>query len=575
MAPRTRYARSGELSIAYQVVGDGPVDLVHGFGFVSHLEYHWEEPTFARYLRRLATFSRLILFDKRGTGLSDRAAGIASMEERMDDVRAVMDAAGSERAVLFGVSESAPLMCLFAATYPERTSALILCGAYASEVQAPDYPWGPTAEEYATALDAAARTIHDTWGAEGIGNGWGVDGLLADMAPSVAGDPAFRAWFGTLLRLGASPGAAIDLARMDGAIDVRHVLPTIRVPTLVLHRGGRESSVGRSRYVAAHIPGARLVELPGIDYLNFVGDVDALVDEVEAFVTGVRPVSQPDHVLATVLVIEITGAAARAVTLGDRRWADLQEYFQALARREIERLRGRVLNLSGDRVEATFDGPARAIGCAASICGGARNLGIAPRAGLHTGECEVRDGRVSGVAVSLAAWVASQATPGEVLVSSTVKDLVAGAELRFTDRGARTLADAPDEWRLFAVVPDAAEDVATNSQAGAALSTPGSHRAHPARTRGAAAGGARPLEPANRRRAQHRRAHGREPCRQHPRQVGPVEPCADRRRDDHQRIAPALSQTRRPRPFPLEIPYRTSVLPSYFHRCRGRCHSLP
>ncbi|HYI25382.1 MAG TPA: alpha/beta fold hydrolase [Thermomicrobiales bacterium] len=454
MAPRTRYARSGDLSIAYQVVGDGPVDIVHGFGFVSHLEYHWEEPTFARYLQRLASFSRLILFDKRGTGLSDRAAGIASMEERMDDVRAVMDAVGSERAVLFGVSESAPLMCLFAATYPKRTAALILCGAWASEVQAPDYPWGPTAEEYATALDEDALTIHDSWGTEGIGNGWGVDALLADMAPSVAGDPAFRTWFGALLRLGASPGAAMDLARMDGAIDVRHVLPTIRVPTLVLHRGGHENTLGRSRYVAAHIPGARLVELPGIDYLQYVGDVDAYVDEVEAFVTGTRPVGVPDHVLATVLAIEIAGAAGRAVALGDRRWADAQDRFHALGARELDHFRGRALDLTGDRVVATFDGPARAIRCAAAIGDAARDLGLATRSGLHTGECEVRGERVSGVAVPLAAWVASHAALDEILVTSTVKDLVAGAELRFADRGKRPLGGTPDEWQLFAVLPD-------------------------------------------------------------------------------------------------------------------------
>ena len=458
MAPRTRYARSGDLSIAYQVVGDGPVDLVHGFGFVSHLEYHWEEPTFARYLRRLATFSRLILFDKRGTGLSDRAAGIASMEERMDDVRAVMDAAGSERAVLFGVSQSAPLMCLFAATYPERTAALVLYGAYASEVQAPDYPWGPTAEEYATALDTAALTIHDTWGAEGRSEDWSVDGLLANLAPSVADDPAFRTWFGTLLRLGASPGAAIELARMDAAIDVRHVLPAIRVPTLVLHRIGNEDLVERSRYVAAHIPGAQLIELPGIDYLQFVGDVDAVVDEVEAFVTGTWPASVPDHVLATVLAIEIAGAAGRAVALGDRRWADAQDRFQALGVRELGHFRGRALDLTGDRVVATFDGPARAIRCAAAIGDAVRGLGLATRSGLHTGECEVRGERVSGVAVPLAAWVASQAMLNEILVTSTVKDLVAGAGLRFADRGTRALAGAAGDWRLFAVRADAPED---------------------------------------------------------------------------------------------------------------------
>ena len=457
MAPRTRYAKSGDLSIAYQVVGDGPVDLVQGPGSVSHLEYAWEEPGLARYLRRLAAFSRLISFDKRGTGLSDRAAGIAPLEERMDDVRAVMDAAGSERAVLFGVSESAPLACLFAATYPERTAALVLYAAYAAEVRQPDYPWPPSAEEVAAHLEASARTIHEDWG--------GVD-WLADAAPSVADDPAFRAWFGTFLRLGASPGAAIALERMNAAIDVRHVLPTIGVPTLVLHRlDTRSYRVEEGRYVAARIPGARLVELPGSDYLPFVGDTDALVDEIEAFVTGVRPAGAPDHVLATVLAIEIAGAAGRAVALGDRRWADAQDRFQALAARELGRFRGRALELTGDRVVATFDGPARAIRCAAAIGDAARGLGLATRSGLHTGECEVRGERVSGVAVPLAAWVASQAALDEILVSGTVKDLVAGAGLRFADRGPRKLAGASGEWRLFAVRPDATEDTERNADA--------------------------------------------------------------------------------------------------------------
>ena len=260
MAPRTRYAKSGDLSIAYQVVGDGPLDLVHAPPAVSHLEYHWEEPGYARYLRRLAAFSRLILFDKRGTGLSDRAAGIAPLEERMDDVRAVMDAAGSARAVIFGSSESAPLACLFAATYPARTAALVLYAAYAAEVRQPDYPWPPTAEERAAQLDDLAATLHETWG--------NAD-RLAEVAPSQADDPAFRAWFGTFLRLGASPGAFVALDRMNAAIDVRHVLPAIRVPTLVLHRvDGHERVIAESRYVAARIPGARLVELPGSDYLR-------------------------------------------------------------------------------------------------------------------------------------------------------------------------------------------------------------------------------------------------------------------------------------------------------------------
>ena len=387
----------------------------------------------------------MILYDKRGTGLSDRSSGIASMEERMDDVRAVMDAAGSERAVLFGVSESAPLSCLFAATYPERTAALILYAAYASEMRKPDYPWPPTAEERAAQLDDMAATIHETWGDVE----W-----LADVAPSVADDPAFRTFFSTLLRLGASPGAVVALERMDALIDVRHVLPTIRVPTLVLHRlDTRCYNVEHGRYVAAHIPGARLVELPGADYLPFVGDTDALIDEIEAFVTGTRPIAVPDHVLATVLVSEVAATAGRVVALGDRRWGDLQERFQALAGREIDHFRGRAREVTGDRVVATFDGPARAIHCAEAIGDAARDLDLPIRSGLHTGECEVRDDQVSGVAVPLAAWIATQAAPDEILVSSTVKDLVAGAGLHFADRGSRSLDGMPGDWRLFAVLP--------------------------------------------------------------------------------------------------------------------------
>ena len=450
MAPRTKYARNGDLSIAYQVVGDGSIDLVHAPGSVSHLEYAWEEPVLARFLRRLATFSRLILFDKRGTGLSDRSAGIASMEERMDDVRAVMDAAGSGRAVLFGVSESAPLACLFAATYPERTAALILYAAYASEVRKPDYPWPPSAEERAVQLDDLSATIHESWG--------DVD-WLADVAPSRASDPAFRTWFSTFLRLGASPGAVVTLERMDALIDVRHVLPTIRVPTLVLHRRDTHNyNVEHGRYVAAHIPGAQLVELPGADYFPFVGDTDALIDEIEAFVTGARPIAVPDHVLATILVSEVAATTGRVIALGDRRWGDLQERFQALAGREIDRFRGHPRELTGDRVVATFNGPARAIRCAEAIGDAARDLDLPIRSGLHTGECEVRDDHVSGVAVRLAVWIASQAAPDDILVSSTVKDLVAGAGLHFADRGSWSLDGMPGDWRLFALLPTPEQD---------------------------------------------------------------------------------------------------------------------
>jgi pimeloyl-ACP methyl ester carboxylesterase/DNA-binding CsgD family transcriptional regulator/class 3 adenylate cyclase len=474
MTPRTRYARSGDLSIAYQVVGDGPIDLVHVPAFISHLEYAWAEPSYVHYLQRLSAFSRLILFDKRGTGLSDRSAGIASLEERMDDVRAVMEAAGSQRAVIYGVSEGAPMACLFAATYPERTIALVLQGAYASEVSAPDYPWPPSADELAAELDALAVTIHESWGAVGHHvKGWGGDDMTAAMAPSAAGDPAFRTWFGAFLRLGASPGAALALARMNAEIDVRHILPTIRVPTLILHRKDEHHHrIEESRYVADRIPGARLVRPPGIDYFMFVGEVDALVDEIEAFVTGTRPAASVDSVLATVLVIEMANNAEQAVALGDRRWGDLQERMQTLAQFEFGRYRGRMHDLSAERIVATFDGPVRAIRCATAIGAAVRALGLTTRAGLHTGECELRDGRVSGVAVPLAAWVASQALPNEILVSNTVKDLVAGAELRFADRGVRALGSGADARHLFAVLSETAAEPGNRPRSELAPVTP-------------------------------------------------------------------------------------------------------
>lgn len=446
MAPRTKYARSGELSIAYQVVGDGPVDLVLAPPYVSHLEYAWEEPGYARYLRRLAAFSRLILFDKRGTGLSDRTAGIAPLADRMDDVRAVMDAVGSRQAVLCGLSESTPLSVLFAATYPERTLALILYGAYASEVRAPDYPWAPTESELAAAIDLRGRTIHDDW-ASGDDLTW--------LAPTRMHDSAFRNWFKTFQRLSASPGAVIALDRMNAVIDVRHVLPAIRVPTLVLHRSRiGDFVVQPARYVAAHIPGAQLIELPGVDYLPYVGDTDALVDEVEAFVTGVRPAKSVDTVLATVLSAEIVDEAGEALTLGDRRWGDLVDRFRALVDETVARWHGRLLVGNGASLVATFDGPSRAIHCAEAVHGVARDLGLALRSGLHTGECEVRGDAPRGVAVPLAGWIASQASRNEILVSSTVRDLVAGAGRRFVDRGVRVVSGGVGEWRLFAVLSD-------------------------------------------------------------------------------------------------------------------------
>jgi pimeloyl-ACP methyl ester carboxylesterase/DNA-binding CsgD family transcriptional regulator len=446
MAPQTRYARSGDLSIAYQVVGDGPVDLVLAPPYVSHLEHAWEEPGYAHYLRRLAAFSRLILFDKRGTGLSDRVAGVPPLADRVDDVRAVMDAAGSRRAVVCGCSESTPLAVLFAAAHPARAAALVLLHAYASETRAPDYPWAPTAEDLGAELDALARTVHEDWGS-------GDD--VADLAPSRRHDPAFRAWFGAHQRLGASPGAALALARMNAAIDVRHVLPAVRVPTLVLTRSGlAEAVVGPARYVAARVPGARFAAAPGGDYLPYVGDADALVDEVEAFVTGVRPPAAVDTVLATVLAVEVVDPAGQALALGDRRWSDLEDRFRDRAAQAVARFRGDLLPPGDGPALATFDGPARAVRGAEAVRAAAHGLGLGVRCGLHAGECPTPGGRARGVAVAVAGWVARQAAPGEVLVSGTVRDLVAGADLRFADRGVRPLAGGAGEWRLFAVDPE-------------------------------------------------------------------------------------------------------------------------
>jgi class 3 adenylate cyclase/alpha-beta hydrolase superfamily lysophospholipase len=443
MPPETRYAKSGDLHIAYQVVGEGPLDLVLVHGWVSHIEHAWDYPPFAHCLMRLASFARLIHFDKRGTGLSDRVAELPSLEQRMDDLRAVMDAAGSEQAVLFGYSEGGPMAALFAATYPGRTAALIMYASYARRVRAPDYPWGPTPEERLAELDS----IEQWWGRPG--------GQVATRAPSHADDPRYREWFATYLRRSASPGAALALARMNLEIDVRPVLPAIRVPTLILHRvGERELPVAGARYLATWIPGARYVELPGDDHSLWAGDSDAIIDEVEEFVTGVRPAPEPDRVLATVLFTDIVGSTQRAAALGDRRWRELLDAHHAAVRRELARFRGREVKTTGDGFLAAFDGPARAVRCAAAIRDAVRQLGIEIRAGLHTGEVELLGDDVGGIAVHIGARVAAEAGPGEVLVSSTVKDLVAGSGLEFDDRGARALKGVPGEWRLFAVVPN-------------------------------------------------------------------------------------------------------------------------
>ncbi|HEX9416779.1 MAG TPA: adenylate/guanylate cyclase domain-containing protein [Gaiellaceae bacterium] len=442
--PETRYARSGDVSIAYQVLGEGPFDVVHVPPFVSHVELAWQVPESAAFFRGLASFCRLIRFDKRGTGMSDRVSGAPPLETRMDDVRAVMDAVGSERAALLGASEGGAMSILFAATYPDRTWALVLWGTFARERWAPDYPWGAREEDYER--DAAEQAD------------WGTPEHAARIVQAIAptaSEEGKRA-LATLIRQGASPGAAAALDRMNREIDVRHVLPAIRVPTLVLNRTGESPFIVRaSEYLAEHIPGARHVQVPGVDHA-IAADSERILPEVQRFLTGAwerrsLEEAEPDRVLATVLFTDIVGSTAKAVELGDRGWRELLEQHHVRIRNELVRHRGVELDTAGDGFFARFDGPARAIRCAAAIGESLRELGLDVRAGLHTGECELVDDKVAGIAVSIGARVAAQAGPGEVLVSQTVKDLVAGSGLEFEDRGAAELKGVPGEWRLYAV----------------------------------------------------------------------------------------------------------------------------
>jgi pimeloyl-ACP methyl ester carboxylesterase len=437
-APETRYAKSGDLSIAYAAYGDGP-DLVVAPGFISHLEVTREEPALAHFYDRLATFRRVITFDKRGTGLSDPVPDAPSLEENVEDLRAVMDAAGSERADVVGVSEGGAMAALFAAVDPERTRSLVLYGTFARVLWAPDYPWGVSAELHAQLLELAEAR----WG-DGVG--------LSAWAPSCADDVRMRAWWARFQRTAASPGMAHKVLALYPQIDIRAALGTIGVPTLVLHRrDDRMVNVAMGRYLAEHIPGAKLVELDGADHLFWVGDADAILDEIEEFLTGVRRGPEPDRVLATVLFTDLVGSTEHAVELGDTRWRYLLESHQAQVRRQLERFRGREIKTTGDGFLATFDGPARAIRCAQAVVDQSRGLGLETRAGVHTGECELIDDDVGGIAVHIAARVAALAEAGEVLVSSTVRDLVAGSGLTFADRGVHALKGVPDEWRLFAV----------------------------------------------------------------------------------------------------------------------------
>jgi class 3 adenylate cyclase len=435
-----RFARSGDVDIAYRVVGDGPVDLVYAQGAYTHLEIFWELPQFRRYCERLGEFARLILFDKRGMGMSDRVPGATTLEERMDDIRAVMDAVGSERAAVMGESEGGPLAMLFAAAHPERTVALILQGGEVRERTDDEWAWGESTEEE---FEQAMATLPERWG-----KGLGIDFI----APSVAGQEWARAWRGRVAVHAGTPASAEAFMRMAFDIDVRHVVPAINVPTLIVH-AARDGvcHVENARFLARNIPGAKYVELDADDHVPWF-DPDETLAEIREFLTGTRETARPDRVLATVLFTDLVRSTEHAVELGDRRWRDLIEQHHASVRRELARFDGREVDTAGDGFFATFDGPARAIRCAQAIVDAVRPLGLEVRAGLHTGEVEVADGKVAGIAVNIGARVAGQASAGEVLVSGTVKDLVAGSGLEFAERGVTSLKGVPGEWRLFAVV---------------------------------------------------------------------------------------------------------------------------
>jgi pimeloyl-ACP methyl ester carboxylesterase len=440
-APRTRYARSGDAHIAYQVFGEGELDLVFVPGFVSNIEHYWEMPRVPDMLERLASFARVVLFDKRGTGLSDPVAEPPPLEQRMDDMQAVMDAAGVERAALYGISEGGPASVLFAATYPERTSALVLYGSTPRFRTDDDISWGASDEQIELVL------------AE-VSSRWGEGALLQAFAPAAADDPRMDEIWGRFQRAGASPAMARAVMAALFEIDVRDILPTIRVPTLVLHRtGDLIAPVEGARLMAERIPDARLVEFEGTDHVPFTGDFEPVMDEMEEFLTGTRHARPLDRVLATVMFTDIVDSTQRAADAGDRRWRELIGRHDDLTRRQLERFRGREVKTLGDGFLATFDGPARAIECACAIRDGVAPLGLAVRAGLHTGECQLHAGDVRGMAVNIGARVGALAGANEVLVSSTVKDLVVGAELRFAERGEHELKGVPGRWRLYAAAP--------------------------------------------------------------------------------------------------------------------------
>jgi pimeloyl-ACP methyl ester carboxylesterase len=438
--PETRYAHSGETGIAYQIVGDGPTDIVLAFPFMSHIDLFWENPRLVHFARRLASFARVILFDRRGVGLSDNVEEAATLEERMDDIRAVMDAAGSERAFLFGMSEGGTVSMLFAATYPERTAGLVLWGAMARSTAADDYPWAPPKEAMVEATDQLIAPL------------WGTGATIEIFSPSVADDPRAREFNARLERAAASPRRVMQLVAMFLDTDVRDAVPSIRVPTLIMHRRrDRAVNVRASRWIAENIEGSRYIELEGDDHIIWVGDCETPLREIEQFVTGVRPAPAPDRVLATVVFTDIVDSTRHATELGDQRWRQLLAEHQELVRELLDRFDGREVKTTGDGFLATFDGLTRATGFAQAVVTDVSALGIEVRVGIHTGEVELIGDDVGGIGVHVAARICACADGGSVLTSGTVRDLAVGSGIEFDPVGSRTLKGLPDEWSLYQV----------------------------------------------------------------------------------------------------------------------------
>jgi pimeloyl-ACP methyl ester carboxylesterase len=439
MIPQTQYAKSGKVSIAYQVTGDGPIDVIFAPGWASNVEYAWESPDYARFISHMSSFSRFIRFDKRGTGLSDRDGPPPTLEQRVDDIRAVLDAVGSKRAALLGMSEGGNMSIMFAATHPERTAALVLFGSFARAKWAPDYPWGFTQEQHDAFNDFVQKT-------------WGGPVKLDEAAPSVAHDEAARSWFGAYLRHSASPSSVRALSNLNFQLDMRPLLPSVSVPTLVLHRkGDRWYSVPEAEYLAKHIPGAKLIILPGDDHIIWWGDQERVVGEIQEFLTGTRESTSTERVLLTVLVTDIVGSTEKVAEMGDQKWKDVLQLHDTVVRRELRNFDGQEINTTGDGFILAFTGPTRAIQCTRAIRQTLGGLGLTIRAGLHTGECERRGKDLSGLAVHVAARIAGKAPSNDILASNTVKDLVVGSGIKFADMGKHELKGIPGEWSLFSV----------------------------------------------------------------------------------------------------------------------------